>query len=45
MDTAYRATQLSLERTVALKVVAAPLFGDADVRRRFEAEYKSSAPE
>ncbi|HEV7808845.1 MAG TPA: AAA family ATPase [Solirubrobacteraceae bacterium] len=43
MGTVYRATQLSLERTVALKVVAAPLFDDADARRRFEVEAKVAA--
>jgi tetratricopeptide (TPR) repeat protein len=43
MGTVYRATQLSLQRTVALKVVAAPLLGDDDARRRFEFEARAAA--
>ncbi|MDX6676319.1 MAG: hypothetical protein QOE31_371 [Solirubrobacteraceae bacterium] len=43
MGTVYRATQLSLQRTVALKVVAAPLLDDDDARRRFEFEAQVAA--
>jgi serine/threonine protein kinase len=38
MGTVYRATQLSLGRTVALKVISAALFDDATARERFRGE-------
>ena len=38
MGIVYRATQLSLNRTVALKVLAAELFGDETFRERFRRE-------
>ncbi|MBW3607738.1 MAG: protein kinase [Actinobacteria bacterium] len=43
MGVVYRATQLSLERTVALKVIAPALADDEDFRRRFVAESKAAA--
>ena len=38
MGIVYRATQLSLNRTVALKVLAAELFADETFRERFRRE-------
>ena len=43
MGTVYRATQLSLGRTVALKVIAAPLLGDEFVLARFRSEARLAA--
>ena len=43
MGVVYRATQLSLERTVALKVIAPALADDEDFRKRFVAESKAAA--
>ena len=43
MGVVYRATQISLERTVALKVIAPALADDDDFRRRFVAESKAAA--
>ncbi len=43
MGVVYRATQLSLERTVALKVIAPALADDDDFRKRFVAESKAAA--
>ncbi len=43
MGVVYRATDLDLERTVALKLISAELSDNADFRRRFEAESKIAA--
>jgi hypothetical protein len=43
MGIVYRATDLSLERTVALKLISAELGSDAGFRRRFEEESKIAA--
>jgi serine/threonine-protein kinase len=43
MGVVYRATELGLERSVALKVLAEQLAGDATFRRRFVAESKAAA--
>ncbi len=43
MGVVYRATQLGLERTVALKVINPGLADDEDFRRRFVAESKAAA--
>ena len=43
MGVVYRATQLSLERTVALKVITPALADDEDFRKRFVAESKAAA--
>src|SRR5688500_171813 len=43
MGVVYRATQLGLERTVALKVITPALADDPDFRRRFVAESKAAA--
>ena len=43
MGVVYRATQLGLERTVALKVIAPVLAEEEDFRRRFVAESKAAA--
>ena len=43
MGVVYRATQLGLDRTVALKVIAPALADDEDFRRRFVAESKAAA--
>jgi len=43
MGVVYRATQLGLERTVALKVINPVLADDDDFRRRFVAESKAAA--
>ncbi len=43
MGVVYRATQLSLGRPVALKVIAAPLSGDESIRRRFLREARLAA--
>ena len=43
MGVVYRATQLGLERTVALKLITPALAEDADFRRRFVAESKAAA--
>ena len=43
MGVVYRATQLSLERTVALKVIAPALADDEEFRERFVAESKAAA--
>ena len=43
MGVVYRATQLGLERTVALKVITPALADDEDFRRRFVAESKAAA--
>jgi hypothetical protein len=43
MGVVYRARQLSLERTVALKVIAPALMEDAGIRRRFVRESKVAA--
>ncbi len=43
MGVVYRAAQLSLDRTVALKVIAPALMQDAAIRRRFMRESKVAA--
>jgi hypothetical protein len=43
MGVVYRATQLGLDRPVALKVIAATLLGDARVRERFLRESQAAA--
>jgi Protein kinase domain len=43
MGVVYRATQLALDRTVALKVIAPGLLEDATVRQRFVRESKVAA--
>ena len=43
MGIVYRATQIGLERTVALKVITPALADDDDFRRRFVAESKAAA--
>ena len=43
MGVVYRATQLGLERTVALKVITPALADDEDFRKRFVAESKAAA--
>ena len=43
MGVVYRATQLRLERTVALKVIAPALADDEEFRKRFVAESKAAA--
>src|SRR5215218_10684766 len=43
MGVVYRATQLALDRTVALKVIAAGLLEDQAVRARFVRESKIAA--
>jgi len=43
MGVVYRATQLGLERTVALKVITPALAQEEDFRRRFVAESKAAA--
>ena len=43
MGVVYRATQLALERTVALKVIAPGLMEDAAMRRRFLVEVRTAA--
>src|SRR3954467_2744809 len=43
MGVVYRATQLALDRTVALKVIAAGLLEDQTVRNRFVRESKVAA--
>jgi predicted Ser/Thr protein kinase len=43
MGVVYRATQLGLDRTVALKVIASGLLGDARVRERFLREARAAA--
>ena len=43
MGVVYRATQVSLERTVALKVIAPELTGAADFRERFKRESRLAA--
>jgi hypothetical protein len=43
MGVVYRATQLSLGRTVALKLIAPTLAGDAHFRERFERESRLAA--
>ena len=43
MGIVYRATDLSLDRPVALKFIAAELVSDPDFRRRFTAESRSAA--
>ena len=43
MGVVYRATQLGLERTVALKVINPVLADDDDFRRRFVAESRAAA--
>jgi DNA-binding beta-propeller fold protein YncE len=43
MGVVYRATQLALERPVALKVIAPHLAGDADFRERFLRESRLAA--
>ena len=43
MGVVYRATQLTLERTVALKVVAPGLLADESIRRRFVRESRVAA--
>jgi serine/threonine-protein kinase len=40
MSSVYRATQIALERTVALKVVSGDLAGDQTTRERFTNEWK-----
>ena len=43
MGVVYRATDLALERSVALKVITPALAGDAEFRRRFTTESKVAA--
>ncbi|MGH3993985.1 MAG: serine/threonine-protein kinase, partial [Pseudonocardiaceae bacterium] len=43
MGVVYRATDLALERSVALKVITPELAGDPDFRRRFTTESKVAA--
>ncbi len=43
MGVVYRATQLALDRTVALKIVAPELAGDEDFRERFKRESRIAA--
>ncbi|HEX4365085.1 MAG TPA: protein kinase [Solirubrobacteraceae bacterium] len=43
MGVVYRATQIGLERTVALKVITPALADDPDFRKRFVAESKAAA--
>src|SRR4051794_29180197 len=43
MGVVYRATQLALDRTVALKVIAPELAGDAAFRERFKRESRTAA--
>ncbi len=43
MGVVYRATQLGLDRTVALKVITPALAEDEDFRRRFVAESRAAA--
>src|SRR5437763_4991684 len=43
MGVVYRATQLALERTVALKLIAPALAGDPDFRARFVRESRAAA--
>jgi serine/threonine protein kinase len=43
MGVVYRATQLGLDRPVALKVIAAGLLGDPRVRERFLRESRAAA--
>ncbi|MGH2898554.1 MAG: serine/threonine-protein kinase, partial [Solirubrobacteraceae bacterium] len=43
MGVVYRATQLGLERTVALKIITPSLAQDPDFRKRFVAESKAAA--
>ena len=43
MGVVYRATQLALDRPVALKVIAPDLAGDADFRARFQRESRLAA--
>ena len=47
MGIVYKAEDIRLERTVALKVLAAHLLTDEDAKRRFEREAKAakSAPQ
>ena len=43
MGVVYKATQLGLDRPVALKVIAAGLLGDPRVRERFLRESRAAA--
>ena len=43
MGVVYRATEIELERVVALKVITPALADDADFRKRFVAESKAAA--
>lgn len=43
MGVVYKAEDTKLERTVALKFLAAHLVSDTDVRKRFEREAKAAA--
>src|SRR5437763_17060043 len=43
MGVGYRATQLDLERVVALKLIAPALAGDPDFRARFVRESRAAA--
>jgi serine/threonine protein kinase len=43
MGVVYRATQLDLGRTVALKVIAPELAQDPSFRARFQAEWRTAA--
>ena len=43
MGVVYRASQLNLERVVALKVIAPELLDEEDIRRRFLAEARAAA--
>ena len=43
MGVVYRATQLDLDRTVALKVIASPLLEDGAARERFVREARAAA--